>query len=530
MARPKWTSTHTLIACVSVVVLSWLIGTPRWAGPDEPSHAVASAALVRGHIEGELADLEFRAETFDVPSMVGDPDPVCFALQPDAPASCAGEPTDSTRLVPRYSSSSNYPIWGHVLPGLASFVPSPHWFAYLARLVSALPVVALLVAALVRCRRTPWLFTGLLMGLTPITWFSMSIISPSALAIAGGAALWAALLVPTARRHDLLFVAGWLALSLPRREGPLWATLVVLLACLATGVLPSDIWRRRSVAERTALAIAALLAFLPTLTNGVDTLNTTLAFSPLLLVVAEGGTRVAGRRAQHLAARSWVALLAAAAVLAIAAANILRPGGPDIDTTWRIVTGTGRHLRQLVGLLGWLDTPVPESMLLLWWMVFGGLAMLAMLGRPGRAALAAGAFATMLVTSWILELGTGDPSGTYWQGRYSMPFMIGVPMLLAGGVDIGSARTRLARVTMHRTIWLVWNLSFAAALRRWGVGVNGSVYPWRWDTWSSPLAPVILLAAHALATWLLVSPRDLSGDAAQQSGDTNDSPVLSAHP
>ena len=101
--------------------------------------------------------------------------------------------------------------------------------------------------------------------------------------------------------------------------------------------------------------------------------------------------------------------------------------------------------------------------------------------------------------------------GRYWQGRYSLPFAVGVPLVLAVRTVIGdrSARTsmlvdRLAPY-LGAAVWTILNFGFAAALQRWGVGLSGSWFPWQWSTYETPVAPWLLLLVHAGATAWLVS-------------------------
>jgi hypothetical protein len=41
-------------------------------------------------------------------------------------------------------------------------------------------------------------------------------------------------------------------------------------------------------------------------------------------------------------------------------------------------------------------------------------------------------------------------------------------------------------------------------MRRWAVGLAGSLWPWDWDTYDAPLSPLVLIGAHAAATIGLV--------------------------
>ena len=173
--------------------------------------------------------------------MVGQPDPGCWALQPVGPGGVrrARVPLSTTsRELP--TSSYNYPPWALVLPGLASFVPSAGGYAYLARLLNAAVPIALVAGvAASRCDGVARvLAASALLGLTPIAWFTFGFVSPSAVAIGGGLALWTGLLVDRSRLATWLTVAGWAAVLLPRRDGPVWATMIVLACCLLTATRP----------------------------------------------------------------------------------------------------------------------------------------------------------------------------------------------------------------------------------------------------------------------------------------------------
>jgi hypothetical protein len=500
---------HLVVIGVVGIVACWLLATPRNAGPDEPSHLVASAALVRGHASGPIVDLGYPAEQFRVPAMVGEPNPGCYAFQSDQTADCAPAPASSTALDDKYSTSANYPIWGHLLPGLASFVPSASLFAYLARALNASLAVALLVGALLRARRrpSPWLAVGLVVGFTPIAWFSLSIVSPSALAIAGATAVWVAMLSPE-DGHLTLLVAGWCAILLPRRDGPLWATLVVGFACIAAAERPSAWWARLGRRARLFVLCSLPLPLLSVLLHDGDRLNTALALAPLALPIADlmigwGRRHVGERRMRQACVLGAVGL----AVLAIAAANVVRAAGPDGTLTLHIISNTGRHLRQLVGVLGWLDAPIPEVLVLLWWVAIGCLFGLALIGSPRHALIGASILATTVVVAWVLEIGSGDTTANYWQGRYSIPLAIGVPLVLASGVRVDAATARRLITFLFGSVWVLWNVAFVAALHRWGSGISGTWVVWRWHDWHQPGPIVLFIVVHALASGLLLFGR-----------------------
>ena len=512
-ARPALVATGVVI-----VLLCFVLATPRSGGPDEASHMVASAALVRGEVDGDVVVENPALRTFDIPLMVGFPDPGCWAQQPQVPAGCAPEPPADNPDVPRATTSYNYPPWAYVLPGLASFVAPPDWYAYLARLFMAVIPVALVCASLARARRIGrGAAVAVLVGLTPIAWFSMSIVNPSAVAIAGGLALWAALLVPRPGTFDVLLVAGWVATLLPRRDGPIWATLIVLAVCLLVRRSPRDLFRSTIVSTRVVLAAALVLPPATALFNEQRGLNLLLSLAPLSLVGVDALCRLWSRFPERRTrlALSLSAVAVGTVVLALAVAA--RPGGYDPTVTRIVVGKSGEHLRQLVGVLGWLDTPAPLIAVFAFWSLFGILLAAALIEAPRVAAVGAGAIAAVVVTAWILELGQGDPGGTYWQGRYSMPFVVGLPLAIAvrarsSTETSGSERpgdssilsTGRVAVVLAIAVWAIWNLTFVAALHRWGAGLDGTWPPGSWESWDAPLGPVALIVLHAIGTSVLV--------------------------
>ena len=105
--------------------------------------------------------------------------------------------------------------------------------------------------------------------------------------------------------------------------------------------------------------------------------------------------------------------------------------------------------------------------------------------------------AATVLTSWTFELVQGNTSGTYWQGRYSLPLLVGVPLVLA--FRAGRSADRLvAPVTVASLLFV--NVAAWAAARRWGVGHAGSHLPWRWDTALQPVHPLLVLLVMAGAS------------------------------
>lgn len=499
-----------LVLAVVVTTLCWIAGNPRSSGPDERSHMIASAALVRGDREGRPnPDPNFPGiHLFDVPGMVGQPDPHCWveAFDPAVPVACQNTQPLSTRSQELGSTSFNYPPWGFVLPGLASFVPSAGGYAYLARLFNAAIPIALVAASLVALRqRRAVMASAALLGLTPIAWFTFGFVSPSAPTIAGGLALWTGLLVDRSRVATWLTVAGWAAVLLPRRDGPVWATMIVLSCCLLMATRPLELWQRLDPWARwTVIAIAPLPLLTPIINRDFDS-NLLLAFAPVALVVIELLARQYARTQSAAGRRALVAYSAVAAALLAVAAVLIGPGDTRAQTVRLVIANTGDHLRQLVGNLGWLSTPVPAVAVFLFWALIGGMALVAVIEYLRSTLVYVAGLAGAVVVAWLLELGQAADYGNYWQGRYTMPFAVGLPLVLAWRpIAVDWLDDGLTSIVAWGS-WIVANVAFVAAQQRWGVGVNGTWNPLDWNTWGAPAAPWLMVLAHAGATAVLAA-------------------------
>jgi hypothetical protein len=284
--------------------------------------------------------------------------------------------------------------------------------------------------------------------------------------------------------------------------------LIVLACCWVLQTRPRLLLAGADMPIRVLIGVAALLPLLTPITNGERGLNLLLAFSPLGLVAVD---LLAGRaeRLESIAARrALVGYSVGAVMIGAGLAVASRPGGYDASTTRLVIAATARHLRQLVGVLGWLSTPVPMVAVFACWIAVGALAGIGLIEYRRATLIAATGLAVTIVVAWLLELGQGADYGEYWQGRYSMPFVVGLPLVLAWrptGHEPPVARSGTALAAPIRwAAWGVSNLAFMAAQQRWGVGLAGSWNPFDWNTWGAPIEPLVLIVAHAVATLVLV--------------------------
>lgn len=479
------------------IALCWVLLTPPGAGPDEPGHLARAGAVVRGDLDGDDVG-RLSLEAYDLPDSYIVPEPACYAFDPSQSVDCA-EPIDrSGATVSLTSRADEYPIWGHLAFGLPTLLPglSPLWWA---RLAGAAIAVAFTAAATTRAR-SPLAAAGVIVATTPMAWSTYALVNPSVFGIAGAIALWAALLADRDDRATAWLIGcGWAALALPRRDGLIWACIILAIVLVATDTSLASWWRRLGRGPQLLVTASTLATVLWGVTND-SRVSRMVALSPLIVLAAEVWRRAWRRYGTGPGSKAGVL----AATVAVGASGTLvvlraRPGGWDGGLARTIVGQTGTHLVEAVGVLGWLDTRLPAVAVIGWMALIGVMVAGALLAGPRPLITAIALLAVVIATSWVFELYQGNTSGRYWQGRYSLPLLAGIPIVLAAGPMSRSAARRVAWAAGGAAL-LVVNVAAWSAARRWGVGVDGSLAPWRWDTVHSPVAPIAVLAAHAVFT------------------------------
>ena len=494
------TQRRYMVGLLVFIVACWVVITPPGAGPDEPTHLVRSAGLIRGDITGSPSDRPDGARNFVVPSWLGEADPRCYAFSAE-PASCRPRNVGDDSPQTRPSDAGYYPIWGHLLPGLGTFATTATVGIPLSRLLSALLPIILIAWALAIGRRKGILTTSAIcLAMTPMVWSTLSQVQPSSLVIAGGIALFVASLDLNAAASRWLFVAAFAALILPRRDGMIWAATALAILVVYNDWTTKQFIKIFSTAQQATLAVAAALAvgwavFAP------GPLPILIALAPLLYIAV-----VAGRRFLTISPLpvlgSITAIVVPLAVLTWIVVS-LRPGAITAQAVANTISKTGEHLGQAIGVLGWVDTPIPTTMLFLWLIAFGVLiGHHVSHGRWLELAICTTIVATTTALSWMIELVQGGSGGNYWQGRYSLPLLVGAPILLCARAETTQQATRVGRVILV-AMFVVANGAIIGATRRWAGGLNGTMVPWHWNTYGTLVDPVVVLVVHFAATAVL---------------------------
>lgn len=487
--RRQWWTTFLLVSLLSGL---WVLANPLFSGPDEPAHVIRAEAITRGQWTGTEPGAEEAVGghlEVTVPKIYANIEVDCFKFRRDVPAACQSF-EGSSELGPALTSAGRHPPAYYVAVGAASRpYPPGSGSVYLMRLLGVLVTGAFVASAVVALRRVaaPRLAAvGLLVAITPMVLFVSGVVNPSALEIASAIILWVGgfILVTQAcdevrtRLTALVGVAS-ATLVLSRQTGPLWLGLI-------------------------ALSLGAL--------GNRDS---------LVALLRSGAARV------------WAGVVAAATLAQVMWLATVKPLDPAILGYPRLEEPStmllrhslgasfGRY-RELIGSFGWLDTPAPAPTVVFWTGALGALILLAVSFGPRRDALVIfGLVVASIAVPVALEFSRmREAGGFFWQGRYTLPFAIGVPIVAALSLANASVSQRLLRTPLLPVVGgvlaIAHMLAFAQNLRRNTVGYNGPVWYWRHEAWHPPLPSWLLTLAFlggilALVAWLL-APDD--GEAA----------------
>ena len=497
--RPTWPwrrSWWVAFAMFAGVGALWAFSTPLMAAPDEPSHVINAAAVVRGEF------LERRATVVGphliltnffvrVPASLAATRQiaVCFAFRPSVSAGCAPRIGDRTTVVTGSTRAGAYPPLYYLLVGWPSLILHPRAAVYAMRLCSVLVAAAFLATAWTSARsltRSSILVVAVALALTPMTFFLVGSVNPSGMEIAAGLATWLTVL-------DLLSRSGpapsrlivWAALSAgtfaaARPLGPLLCVVTVMTVAAAAG-------SRHRLAEvasdrRVRWATAAV--------------GTALIGSVIWIVESRVSSTVVGLPIPGLTRRT--ALAHSVGVL------------PE-------------QARQMVGVFGWLDTYPPHW---LWW-AWGAAAVLLVaaaliVGTWRHRLILLGAVAATLTLTAMGNALNAPKYGYGWQGRYTLPLAVGI-LILAGWVlsKRGPSSLWLERSATVGTVAGVTVGQFVAhsiAMDRNVVGLPSSFLGYvGGHGWSPPLRPatMLILAIAVFAgygAWLLASAMTVAED------------------
>lgn len=484
LRTPSWSRAFASAVAVWVLIgATWAFASPAFSVPDEPAHVIRAVSVAGGQVLGDREVVTYPGPpvvtkvehevTVPLPFTVADIAPVCFIFGNDT-ADCANPlPAAEGEGTARTTAGAYQPAF-YAAVGWPMQVLEANDGLIAARLVHVLLGSLLLAAAFA----TAWdlggrLFMAVLaLGVTPVVPYLLGSVNPNGLEIAASTALWAGalgLVLRAQARYAAITTTALAVLAWTRPLSPLIAV-GILVVVMAAAASPSRLrgLRRPLVAVCGAIALATL----------------------------------AGALAWIQAAGSTDAFV----------------GSPDPSLTGVTVlhaslARTIPRLAEMVGLLGWLDTPLPAWLVAAW----GGVALV-VLGLALRVGwwrdrlVVAAMVGAVLVMPIGAELLQAADLGLFWQGRYTLPVAVGLAVLCgwvlsrSGRLPAHLERTVVAAAAVlsavgHATAQVV-------AMARYSLAPGSRSPAWLWRPgWEGPLADVtvgILLLLGALAVGALL--------------------------
>ncbi|MEV4611734.1 DUF2142 domain-containing protein [Kitasatospora sp. NPDC049258] len=464
---------------------SWAMATPIGDGPDEYAHFIRAAAVARGQIGGPEVMVPHRvagtdglfAETgVQLPEWYQQLKTVheCYTGEDRPDASCAPPLDGSEKLTQVTTAAGRYHPAYYLATGWPSLLVDGPDGLYLMRLMSAVLCAALLASAVVTAaewrRRSPALL-GVFAAATPMALFMAGMENPSGGEIAAGILVWTALLsvlmspdpLLLNRRLARLGIGGLVLINI-RPLGLIW-----FAGALAFGLLIRQRGVVRMVLRRKILWV----------------------WTALLVLSAAGSLLWTAAHPDHSVIHVWEGLTKSSAAR-------------------ETISNTPTYITQMLGFFGWLDPAAPTLSLTIWTGVLATLVVLGLSFGRKRAALAVvGMLIAIVLVPAIAQGSQAEKVGMIWQGRYLLPFAVGLPLMCAmicasrapgQGLPwrrlVAAAATGLAVADAAAFFW---------TLRRFAVGLWGPWLPLH-AHWAPPGGWVLWTVVYTLAAFAVVLP------------------------
>lgn len=466
-------------AALFAVTAAWSLATPLYSAPDEAAHVTRAAAVVRGQFVGHTESGPQDAYTdVQVPDVFANGGywVHCFLRHAKKSAACEIPIVNSTTLTYTSTYVGRYPPLYYAFVGLPSLAFESTTGIWLMRLMSALLnslMLGLAIASLVRWSRNRFLLAGLLLAATPALLYLSGVVNPCGLECTAAVALWCS---------GLVLVT----------EHP---------------VNP----------PRPLIAIVAISAAVLTLTRGASPLWTVLIFVFLMLQLDFAQLRALFARRDIRLATGFVALCGVLAVVWILHEHALdliafQPikGKSDISVLLLVVGHSYKWIGQMVGSLGENDVVLPTVSSLFWFIAIGGVvAACIAVARLRKAAAFVLLLACVFVIPILLQYFQARRLGLIYQGRYTLPLAVGVPLLAAAVIGDSAALRGLHKRFLALLLvgaFVAQVAAFAQTVRRYAVGAQGTLAFWN-GHWHPPAGAIVTfiwyLAAFALFEALL---------------------------
>lgn len=412
----------------------WALLTPVNQFPDEADHVYRAVSVVRGevfphngaytHGTGAITNVPigFLRLVYAGP---------CRGVRTAGLCSTASAPAGSVTVVT--AEGRNFPFY-YAAVGWPSLLFPNRAGWYLMRLVSAVWCAALLATGalvIMSMSRRPLVLGGaMLVGLTPLVLDLSGSVNPSGLEAASALCFWAVLLAlvhkDSSLDRRLLVQFGLISgvlLATCRDLGWFWIVLALVLSLASAG--RAD--RRSFVRSRAAhLVFGAAVAAVVAAEVWAFTFHSNQNFK--FTTVPKG-------------------------LVGAASASL---------------NSTPKLLEETLAYLGWLTIRPPAVADVCWILAVAAVMVSSFVaGRRAGVLVVAGAALVVVIPFAILGFTLMHPNDGIWQGRYTLPLAIGVPLLGVAGRRLGFTEHRFVALLASIVIFLVLGAQVAVYRSAW---------------------------------------------------------------
>lgn len=387
---------------IAAMQLTWLLGVPPFAASDEFDHAYRAAGIADGQwllqeraVAGRGLEVRVSADLVDAAQAQ------CASLPYTGAANCgigSGTGGAGGQVTVATAAGPYNPLY-YTVVAVAYRMTDGATALLVARAISSAVCLAVILTGVATLRSVGgvWTTASGVIAMTPTLMFSISMLSPNGLEMAVGFLLWC-LLLRLQRQHremlpkrvlPLAAVAAVVLVNV-RMLGPMWFVLIVATVAAFGG---RTALRRVWAEHRAGLTAAGAIVCIGVTISGV-------------WIIAAGATASSDAHAApqdlwRVMFKQWV--------------------------VWVL---------QIIGAFPYRDSLAP-----LWVYPAVGILFVALLVIAVRRArncqrLAISlAAATAVFLPFLLTLATAETQGVIWQGRYILPFVVGLPLMLGLVLD-----------------------------------------------------------------------------------------------
>lgn len=442
-----------------LVQLAWALCVPPFVGIDEWDHAFRADSVAHGQWRAPAENATRGTGAFVTvsPALVAAAAPECAQVGYTTEADCAGTATGDRVAVASGAGRYNPAFYAFI--GWVAMPFEGGSALYAMRAAAGFLTLLLFVVALLCVRswaQSAWPFLAIVVGLTPTVLYSSMVAAPNGVELTAGLAWWSALMglvsADVTQKRPLLLSAAAASGSIlvtVRSLGPLWMGLALIVVLISRpGALGRLGGILRTGAGRAATGVLALTSA-----------------ASVMWVLSQRSLKIGIEEA------------AAEASLG--------------ERLRRALEAEGLWAFQAVAAFPRRSEPAPVAVYPLILLLLLGFLFLAFRRADRRLRTAMfGVLAILAILPFCMTVATYNDFGVAWQGRYGLPFGLGLAVLVGVALNREASPPRLRTLVPCFAGYLGGQLLGPLELLKWQRNVSPGIEA---GTWVPPETGAVML-------------------------------------